>query len=81
MKRGVAGIAAALTLVQAYAAADTAQQQAIRACQVQSAAAKVAHATANQWYSQAARLSQLVIQRANPANVAQLRELPGFAPA
>ena len=75
-----ARIAAALSLVQAYAAADTAQQQAIRAYQAQSAIAKAAHAAANQWYSQAARLSQLAIQRANPVNAAQLRELLGFAP-
>lgn len=75
-----ARIAAALALVQAYANADNAQQQAIQAHQAQSAAAQAAHAAAYQWYSQAARLSKLAIKRADPANAVQLRELLGFAP-
>ena len=75
-----ARIAAALTLVQNYATADNNQQQAIQAHQAQSAVAKAAHAAALQWYRQAARLSQLAIQRADPPNAAQLRELLGFDP-
>lgn len=73
-------IAAALALVQAYAAADNAQQQAIQANQAQSAATQTAHDAAAAWYRQAARLCKLAIQRADPSNAAQLRELLGFDP-
>ena len=73
-------IAAALALVQAYAAADTAQQQAIQAYQAQSATAKSAQDATATWYRQAARLCKLAIQRADPPNAAQLRELLGFDP-
>ena len=70
--------AAAASLVEAYAAANTGHKQKIQAYRAESAAAKTAEITLRQWYSQVTRLSRLAIKKADPDNQEQLQGLLGL---
>jgi hypothetical protein len=67
-----------VALVEAYAAADTAQQAAIQAHQEAAAQLKTAVTALDDWYARAARLIRVAIKDSAPANQAQLRELMGL---
>ncbi|MBI1880118.1 MAG: hypothetical protein HYR94_18175 [Chloroflexi bacterium] len=71
-------IAGASELVDACAAADTAQQQKIQAHRAEAAAAREAEIAMRQWYGQATHLSRLAIKQADPGNREQLRGLLGL---
>jgi len=71
-------LAAAGVLVEAYAAADTAQQAAIQAYQEASALFKADVEALRAWYGRAARLIQIALKDVDPTNQAQLRELLGL---
>lgn len=71
-------IAEAAALVEAFASADTKQQEAIRAQQAQQATAKAAEISLRKWYRDARKLIGLAIDEADPQNQDKLRELLGL---
>jgi len=71
-------LAAARALVEAYAAADTAQQVAIQAYQQAAIQFKTNVAALRTWYSHAKQLIKLAIKAQDPADQAQLHELLGL---
>lgn len=71
-------IAATAELIEAYAEANTHQQQKIQAHRAASAAAQTTEAELRRWYQQAARLSKLAIQQTDPENQKQLKVLLGL---
>lgn len=70
--------AAAASLVEAYAAANTGHKQKIQAYRAESATAQTAEITLRQWYSQVTRLARLAIKKADPNNREQLQGLLGL---
>ncbi len=71
-------LVAARALIQAYAAADTAQQAAIQAYKEASNHFKADLAALRAWYRRAAGLIKMVVKDTDPADQAQLRELLGL---
>jgi hypothetical protein len=71
-------LAAARALVEAYAAADTAQQVAIQAYQQAAAQLKADVEALRVWYSHAKQLIKLAIKAQDPTNQTQLHELLGL---
>lgn len=75
---GEARVTAVANLVEAYAAADTAQQSAIQTYQKTSAEYKTDIETLRTWYSRARQLCALAIKDKDPNNQQNLRELLGL---
>jgi hypothetical protein len=71
-------VAAASELVEACAAADTAQQQKIQTYRAGAVTAREAETALRHWSSQAARLTRLAIRTADPDDREQLHELLGL---
>lgn len=69
---------ATTSLVEAYAAADTAQQEAIHTYHGMVNQAKDTELALRDWYSKAARLSKVAIKTADPNNKTELLELLGL---
>ena len=66
------------SLVEAYAAADTEQQDAIQNYQATSAQFKDDTAELRQWYRRARAISSIAIKDNDPQNLSNLRELLGL---
>ena len=75
---GEARITAVAALVEAYAAADTAQQSVIQLYQKTSAQSRTDVETLRAWYSRARQLCGLAIKDSDPRNQQNLRELLGL---
>lgn len=75
---GSARLTALSDLIEAYADADTAQQDAIQNYQQTSAQYTADVAALKDWYGRARRLSTIAIKDADPTNQQNLRELLGL---
>ena len=71
-------LTAAETLVEAYATADTQQQQAVQAYKTQSALANEALQNMRKWYSRASRLIKLAIKTSDAERREKLEDLLGL---
>jgi hypothetical protein len=71
-------IADVAALVEAFASADTKQQEAVRAKQAQQAMTKAAEITLRKWYRDARKLIGLTIDEIDPQDQHKLRELLGL---
>lgn len=71
-------VTAVAALVEAYAAADTAQQSAIQVYQITSGQYKADAEALRAWYNRARQLCGLAIKDSDPGNQQNLRELLGL---